>query len=612
MSPHAALVMAVLARSSAERAALEEATFLRTIEEQGGRSHASGERPELGPTHLDSVLATDDTIIRVGLTPSSFTADGRLALEYDTAAAHNHAEVTVTATASFDVVDLASGAVALFGAGDAVSFAGRDRAIAMTFGSHALGTFAGPLRARTSRAEAPLIVLSMRRVDRLAPLVNGAFQLTPPAYHGELEVRTGADARHLRLVNVIEVEDYVPGVVVNESLASFHVEALRAQAITARGYAVANRGRFADRGFDIDDSTLSQVYRGQSSETPAALEAARNSAGLVLTHGGRILSALYSSSMGGHTESNEFVFPTGGYPGTNPDPALRGVHDSGDPLPADLTTEGGVLEFYSTVYPAAYEVDPGTGAPLTSLHRWTRTRTAGEVLARLQETFGVPRSATRISEIRTVLRGASGRMMQVVVVGDWGTTTISGWSDLRRLSTLTGVTPGGTSNASAPNSPSTCLLERGPDGAVSSVTFVGGGFGHNVGMSQYGAQGRALRGQPAEQILSAYYSGVEIGTPPQLIASGASRQRFAGGVGQARLRVRSDGLSSLAFALNGRRFELSLPPSGEVEVDLTAALVAGRNEILYEPHGPGRAIVHVHRPASASSGPPSSRLSTSR
>jgi peptidoglycan hydrolase-like amidase len=606
LSLHAALVVAALAGS----AALEESVFLRTIEDQGGRSHASGERPELGPTHRSAVLVSDDTTVRVGLSPSSFTADGRLALEYDTAAAHNHAAVTLTATAAFDVVDLASGTVSVFEAGDAVAFTGRAGAVVMSFGRLELGRFAGPLRARPSRGRGLMVVPSMRRIDRLAPLVNGAFQLTPPSYHGEMEVRTGADAGRLRLVNVVEVEDYVPGVVVNESLASFHVEALRAQAITARGYALANRGRFADRGFDIDDSTLSQVYRGQTSETAAALEAARGSAGLVLTRGGRILSALYSSSMGGHTESNEYVFPAGGFPGTNADPALRGIHDSADPLPVDLATADGVLEFYSTVYPGAYEVDLGTGAPLTSLHRWTRTRSAAELLARLQESFGVPRSAGRIAELRTVLRGASGRTMQVVVSGDWGAVTISGWSDLRRLATLAGVTPGGTSTASAPNSPSTYLVDRGGDGAVSAVTFVGGGFGHNVGMSQFGAQGRALRGQRAEEILSAYYSGVEVGTPPQLVSAAASRQRFVGGA-QAWLTVRGDGLPSLAFTLNGRRFELTLPPSGEVEVDLTAALVAGRNEIVYEPLGAGRAIAYVHRPASTSSGPPSSRLSTS-
>jgi hypothetical protein len=125
-------------------------------------------------------------------------------------------------------------------------------------------------------------------------------------------------------------------------------------------------------------------------------------------------------------------------------------------------------------------VDPATGSPLTSLHRWTRTRTANELLARLRESFGLPASAKSIAELQVTLRGVSGRMMQAVVRGDWGATTITGWSDLRRLASLSGTTPGGTSTASAPNSPSDFTTTRDAAGRVASVLFVGGGFGHNV------------------------------------------------------------------------------------------------------------------------------------
>ena len=184
---------------------------------------------------------------------------------------------------------------------------------------------------------------------------------------------------------------------------------------------------------------------------------------MVMTRGGTIVTALYSSSMGGHTENNEYVFPTGGYPGTNVDPALRGIHDSTDPLAEDLTTEAGVQTFYTTIYPGSSEVSPTTGNPLTSLHRWTRTRTAAELLARLKESFAVPASASIVSDVVTTLRGASGRMMRVVVSGDWGSTTVQGWSDIRRLASVSGVTPGGTGTTSAPNSPSTYTLTR--DGA---------------------------------------------------------------------------------------------------------------------------------------------------
>src|SRR5262249_29425348 len=153
-------------------------------------------------------------------------------------------------------------------------------------------------------------------------------------------------------------------------------------------------------------------------------------------------------------------------------------HDSQDPLAVDLTTEAGVTTFYTTVYPGSSEVSPTTGNPLTSLHRWTRTRTAAELLDRLKLNHGVPASATTITNVVTTLRGGSGRMMRVVVSGDWGTTTVQGWSDLRRWATLASATPGGTGATSAPNSPSVYQITRDGSNNVASVLFIGGGFGH--------------------------------------------------------------------------------------------------------------------------------------
>ena len=497
--------------------ALEERAFFRTIEEQGGCSHDSGDRPELGPVLLDPAPSFAPQILRVGITPSSFDAAGNLVSEYLTSAAHNHTVVETTGTGFFDLLDPATGALLAVGwPGQGLAFARASLGgpIAITLKGVSLGSHPGPLRVRAAD-DSLLVVNSIRRLNRLLPPIGGVYQYTPAPYHGELAVYASeADPAKLRLANLVDIENYVPGVVVNESLGSFHREALRAQAITARGYALANIGRFNSRGFDIDDSTSSQVYRGQSSETAVALDAAKSTSGLVITRNDRLVSALYSSSMGGHTESNEYVFPVGGYPGTNPDPALRGIHDSADPLAVDLSTDAGVYTFYTTVYPGSSEVSPVTGNPLTSLHRWTRTRTAAELLSRLKESFGVPSSAAVIDDIQITLRGASGRMMRAAIDGDWGQTTVSGWSDLRRLATLSGVTPGGTAATSAPNSPSTFVITRDGANRVASLVFYGGGFGHNVGMSQYGAQGRALRGQTAEQILQSYYSGVTVGPVP--------------------------------------------------------------------------------------------------
>jgi SpoIID/LytB domain protein len=502
----------------ADRAAAdEEALFFRMLEAQGGRSHASGERPELGPVLLHPVLQEPPpATFRVGLTPTAFNPDGTVLREYDTGPAHNHAQAVLSATGPYELYEVATGGTIFAGgAADDVTIVKAGALLAVSGPGGPLGTFAGAVRARPLGSLSLVVVKSIRRINRLAPLVGGNFQLTPPSYRGEIEVYPSeVDATRVRVVDILSFEQYVPGVVANESIASFHVEALKAQAIAARGYAIANLGRFASRGFDIDDSTSSQVYRGERSEVKVAQRAARETANQVMTHDGTIVTALYSSSMGGHTEGNEFVFPTGGYPGTTVDPSLRPRHDSQDPLAVDLTTEAGVTTFYTTVYPGSSEVSPTTGNPLTSLHRWTRTRTAAELLDRLKLNHAVPASATTITDIVTTLRGGSGRMMRVVVSGDWGTTTIQGWSDLRRWATLTTATPGGTGATSAPNSPSAYQITRDGSGNVESVLFIGGGFGHNCGMSQYGSQGRALRGQTVQQILEGYYSAITIGPPP--------------------------------------------------------------------------------------------------
>lgn len=495
----------------APRPDVSEADFIRERERLGGLSHASGSRPEWGSPLREIALADAQPIIRVGLSPSSVTATGAVTAEYDTAAAHNHAAIEIGGTGNYVLIDAQRGTAVPLSASQSLRFTALGGGISVEIGRTSLGVAPGPLRVESQSPDAFVVVTSMRRVNRFSP--TGA--MGTPTYRGALEIRVSeTDPSRLRCINELPIEEYVAGVVVNESLGSFHVEALKAQAVAARGYALANRGRFASRGFDIDDSTLSQVYRGQTSETASALSATLGTSALVATRDGRIISALYSSSMGGHTENNEYVFPaSGAYPGTNVDASLRGIHDSSGPQLYDLSDEASVNEFYRRIDRDAAEVNPVNGEPLTSLHRWTRTRTADELLARLRDpsrSWGVPASARNIREMRTTIRGASGRAMQVVVSGDGWQTTISGWSDIRALATIAGQTPGGTTTQSAPNSPSTFEITRGVDGAISSVTFVGGGFGHNVGMSQYGSQGRALRGQSFVEILGAYYSGIEI------------------------------------------------------------------------------------------------------
>ncbi|HVF50309.1 MAG TPA: SpoIID/LytB domain-containing protein [Pyrinomonadaceae bacterium] len=129
------------------------------------------------------------------------------------------------------------------------------------------------------------------------------------AYRGRLEVFANTRGT-LTVVNVVGLEDYVRGVVPNElSPGGFPaVEALKAQAIAARTYAVSHRGQFAADGYDLLPTTRSQVYGGRQTEHPLTDRAVAETRGRVATYRGEIIDALYTSTCGGRTEHAENIF----------------------------------------------------------------------------------------------------------------------------------------------------------------------------------------------------------------------------------------------------------------------------------------------------------------
>jgi len=138
-------------------------------------------------------------------------------------------------------------------------------------------------------------------------------------YRGRLEVFPNAQGR-LTVVNELDMETYVRGVVPREMGANEFpaLEALKAQAVAARTYAVANRGKRAAEGFDLLDTVADQVYGGAGGEQPLTDQATRETAGMVATFEGKPIQALFTANAGGATVDNSFVF--GG-----PQPYLKGV-----------------------------------------------------------------------------------------------------------------------------------------------------------------------------------------------------------------------------------------------------------------------------------------------
>lgn len=163
------------------------------------------------------------------------------------------------------------------------------------------------LSALTLRGER--LISSPERLTLAPSTETSVLQFNGKPYRGKFEVVVNKRGR-LNVINILQMEDYVRGVVANElSPSGFpQLEAIKAQAIAARTYAVRNRGQFASEGYDLLPTALSQVYGGMSTEHPLSDRAVAETSGIIAAYDGKPINALYTSTCGGRTESSENVF----------------------------------------------------------------------------------------------------------------------------------------------------------------------------------------------------------------------------------------------------------------------------------------------------------------
>lgn len=211
------------------------------------------------------------------------------------------AEAVVKVHGAFSLVDFATGRTLLAGARMANGHFSCDQR--------------GLLLLNTQSLPAP-------RVE-IVPSDDGTVEVFGALYHGRLRIM--AVHGQVRLVNAIDLEQYLPSVVGQEMYSSWHLEALKAQAVAARSYALYQMRRGgADPEFDLFATQKSQAYPGMNSETDNSRRAAKETRGVVLAYadGGveRVLPAFYHSTCGGHTFNACDVFP--GQPGVD---NVRGV-----------------------------------------------------------------------------------------------------------------------------------------------------------------------------------------------------------------------------------------------------------------------------------------------
>jgi stage II sporulation protein D len=202
------------------------------------------------------------------------------------------------------------------------------------------------------------------------------------AYRGALEVvPTDSDAGSLNAIDAVPVDQYVKGVIPNESPSSWPQAALRAQAVASRSYALSVQVQ--GNGFNLYDDTSSQVYKGIASETAATNLAAEATRGQVVTYRGQIAETYFSACSGGHTESVQNVF-------------------FGPAIP------------YLVGVP-----DPYDGA--CPLHSWTLDFSGPEISARLS-----PYLDGRLAKVVVTRRGVSPRIVWARLYGTGGVTRIRG------------------------------------------------------------------------------------------------------------------------------------------------------------------------------------------
>ncbi len=288
------------------------------------------------------------------------------------------------------------------------------------------------------------------------PLRPGeAVRVEGRRYRGGLLLE--ALAGRLALVNVVGLEDYLRGVLPREVEARGPMEALEAQAVAARSFAVWELGRSAGKAWDLDDSSDSQVYGSREAERPATDRAVRETRGQVLAWKGRVARTYFHSNSGGATANAGEVWGSG----APTPPYLRGVDDP--------WSEGGPH------------------------YRWKWSVPLEEAGQRLRAA-GLLKGGLRA--VRPGARSWNGRWRTLVLVDDSGRTHKVGANAFRE--------------ALGPDrlrSTHFSLADR--DGILE---FRGRGWGHGVGLSQEGAFAQARAGWDYRAILYFYYPGTTLAT----------------------------------------------------------------------------------------------------
>jgi len=416
----------------------------------------------------------------------------------------NQTEINIGGDGTFKIYNLKSNSLVSEERNKIIKLLAHDKGIEIS----GIGVYSGPIKIIPAGNTKVIVV------------VNGQKYL----YRGNIEINIDKEYRKLNIINIIGIEEYLYGVLKKEISPRWPAEALKAQAVAARTFAIFNMNKYIDKGYNICASTNSQAYGGVNHEDPLTNRAIDETRGMIIAYKGKLINAVYHSDSGGYTEDSENVW--GSFL-----PYLRSVKS----------------KFEEKVSPPN--------------HTWTCSIDEKDLTKKLQKQGYKVNSVVSIEPVK---KSEAGRISELVFIIDNNEVINMKANDFRSLigadlirSTLFNIKVIGKEINIAKDTEDKKeiedkeeqgesmkeILEQKKDWTIKELlelmmkrkeerekekaekipeveivksntplTFIfsGSGNGHGVGMSQWGAYGMALQGSSYQDILKYYYQGINI------------------------------------------------------------------------------------------------------
>lgn len=347
-----------------------------------------------------------------------------------------------------------------------------------------------------------------------AEAISGTTNFDGYDYYGAFSFNAESSGK-LTVINYANIEDYIKGVLPYEMSASWPIEALKAQAVCARSFVLGNLNKHKSYGFDVCNTTNCQVYHGTERADANTDSAADQTKGQILMYDGKLAVGYFFSSSGGATENNENVW------GGTAIPYLRGVVDIYEDASASSKNVWSVTltaeQIADKLKSAGYSIGDVADVKVTkrtemgNVNEVTVTNTTGKSVVIKN---GNVRTVFGLNSIRYTINGdnssSGGSTSSAVYVNGSGVTdgsfyAIGADGNKAYIGSVNGktvLTGSGTEKVSL--SASTKAV------STNDYVFSGTGWGHNVGMSQYGARSMAKMGFNYTDILKFYFTGITI------------------------------------------------------------------------------------------------------